>query len=163
MTTPSKGSIWFSRFVLGAATLLFVRIGVGYILEPVASVAPQQIALGSPAALTVMRVSGGVFLGIALVLLACVVSQKRLLVGVGTLMTIATTVTAVRLFGLAVDGPAPFTLKVLKPEIALVVLSTLAFIWQRRFENRATAMQTTETNRVQTRAAANSGANTMTT
>ena len=41
-------------------------------------------------------------------------------------------VTAVRLYGLAVDGPAPFTLQVLKPEIALVLLSSLGFLLERR-------------------------------
>src|SRR5690242_6263706 len=129
MTTQSRSSIWFSRVVLGLATLLFIRIGVCHMLDPAGSVASQQITLGSPAAMTVMRVSGGVFIGIALVLGACIVSEKRLLFGVGALLTIATTVTAIRLLGLALDGPAPFTLKVLKPELALVLFSAIAFFW----------------------------------
>jgi len=40
--------------------------------------------------------------------------------------------TAVRLFGLAVDGPAPFTLRVLKPEIAVTVLAAVAYTLERR-------------------------------
>jgi hypothetical protein len=53
-------------------------------------------------------------------------------VGLGFLATIATTILALRLVGLVVDGPGPFTLFVLKPEVALVVLSSLAFVIERR-------------------------------
>jgi hypothetical protein len=38
--------------------------------------------------------------------------------------------------GLAVDGPAPFTLQVLKPEIALVVLSALGLFLEMRRASR---------------------------
>jgi len=41
-------------------------------------------------------------------------------------------VTAVRVFGLIVDGAAPFTIQVLKPELAIVVLSSLGFFVERR-------------------------------
>jgi len=40
--------------------------------------------------------------------------------------------TAVRPFGLVVDGPAPFTLTVLEPEIAVTVLAALADTLERR-------------------------------
>lgn len=131
MSNWIRHSIWFSRFVLVGATLLLTRVGLAYIADPVGSVAPHQIALGSTEAITIMRVSGGVFLGIALAIAACVVSDRRLLAGLGLLFTIALTITSVRLLGLAIDGPAPFTLKVLKPEIALIVLSALAFSLER--------------------------------
>jgi hypothetical protein len=58
--------------------------------------------------------------------------QRYLLGGVGVLAIVSITVTAVRLFGLAVDGTAPFTFRVLKPEIALVLLSTLGFALESR-------------------------------
>jgi hypothetical protein len=38
----------------------------------------------------------------------------------------------VRFLGLAIDGPAPFTLFVLKPEVALVICSTIALVLERR-------------------------------
>lgn len=85
-----------------------------------------------------MRVSGGVFLGLAGVLLACVLSERRLLAGIGVLAFVSIAVTGVRLFGLAVDGSAPFTLRVLKPEIALVVLSALGLFFEvRRLRGRS--------------------------
>ena len=63
-------------------------------------------AVRSNEAITIMRVSGGVFLGIALAIVACVVSDRRLLAGLGLLFTIALTITSVRLLGLAIAGPA---------------------------------------------------------
>jgi len=132
-------SIVFARVVLVAATLLLTRIAFEYITNPVGAVAPRGIALGSAEAVTVMRVSGSVFLGIALVLAFCVASTRRLLAGLGFLTTIATTILAARLLGLAIDGPAPFTLKVLKPEVVLVLLSTLALVTERRRLTKAVA------------------------
>ena len=137
MPTPPRRSIWFGRFVLGAATVLLVRIALAYVLDPVGSVAPHHIDLGSAEAVTIMRAMGGVFLGIALVLASCVVSDRRLLPGLGFLAVVATSITVVRLAGLVVDGPAPFTLMVLRPEIALVVLSTAAFFVERHRRRRA--------------------------
>jgi len=141
MNAPFRYSVLFNRLVLAGATILFSLIGIRYVLDPINAVAPHQISLGSNEAITIMRVSGGVFLGIAGVLLACIFSQRRLRAGIGVLALVSIAVTAVRLFGLAVDGPAPFTLQVLKPEIALVVLSALGFLFEtRRLQGSASAM-----------------------
>jgi hypothetical protein len=48
------------------------------------------------------------------------------------LAVLAVVVTAARVLGLVLDGPAPFTLHVLKPEVALFVASTAAFFLERR-------------------------------
>jgi len=132
MNAPFRHSVLFNRLVLAGATILFSLIGTRYVLDPINAVAPHQITLGSNEAITIMRVSGGVFLGIAGVLVACIFSERRLLAGVGVLALVSIAVTAARLFGLAVDGPAPFTLQVLKPEIVLVVLSALGFLLETR-------------------------------
>lgn len=140
----THSSTWFARLVLGGAILLLTRIGIAYVVHPIAAVSSHQITLGSPAAITAMRVSGGMFLGIALLLLECLVSARRLLRGLGVLLTIALTITVVRLVGLAVDGPAPFTLQVLKPEIALVVLSSAAYFLERRRQSIETGPRDAE-------------------
>jgi hypothetical protein len=132
MSIVIRRSIWFSRFVLGAATLLLLRISFGYITDPIGAVAPHGITLGSAEAITIMRVSGGVFLGIAVVLALCQLRERRLRAGLGFLSILATTILTLRLVGAAVDGPAPFTMKVLKPEVALVVLSSFALLLERR-------------------------------
>jgi hypothetical protein len=45
---------------------------------------------------------------------------------------------AARLLGLVLDGAAPFTLRVLKPELALIALSTTALLLERRRPGQAT-------------------------
>jgi hypothetical protein len=137
--TRSARSIWFGRIVLGAAALLLTRIAFAYITDPVRAVAPHAITLGSAEAVTIMRVSGGVFLGIAVALVGGIVSTRHLLAGLGVLAAVATTLLAARLLGLAIDGPAPFTLKVLKPEIGLVLASMVALVLERRRLTKAEA------------------------
>jgi hypothetical protein len=75
---------------------------------------------------------GAVFFGLALTLLACLVAEHRLLAGLAFLVTIATPIAAVRIVGLAIDGPGPFTFTVLPPEALIVLLSTSAFFLERR-------------------------------
>jgi hypothetical protein len=132
VSAPSRAPLWFGRVVLGAASLLVLRIGAGYVADPVGSAAPHAMILGSAEAITNMRVVGGVFLGIALVLVACLVSERRLLAGLGVLATVASAILVVRLVGLGLDGAAPFTLRVLRPEVVLVALSTSAALLERR-------------------------------
>lgn len=130
--------IWFGRIVLGGAAMLMSRIALEDIVDPAGAVAPHRIVLGSLEAMTIMRVSGGVFLAVAFVLFGCAVAERRVLVGLGFLLTFAGTITAVRLLGLALDGPAPFTLFVLKPELALVGASTAALLLERRRRTQPT-------------------------
>ena len=132
MNAFARQSIWFNRVVLGGATILFSLIGVRYIADPVGEVAPHAITLGSAEAITMMRVSGAVFVGIAAILFASLFSERRIRDGIAILAVISIAVTAARIFGLVVDGGGPFTLKVLKPEIALVLLSTIGFLFETR-------------------------------
>jgi hypothetical protein len=132
MRTRSRRSVWLGRLVLSGAALLLLRIAAQFVGDPVGAAASHGIVLGSVEAVTIMRVSGGVFLGVALVLLVCLASDERLVVGLGVLAAVATSITLVRLLGVVVDGPAPFTLHVLKPEVALVIASTAAFAAERR-------------------------------
>jgi hypothetical protein len=135
-----RHSIWFGRFVLGAATLLFGAIALRGLFDPVGSSAVHEITLGAPAGVTVARVGfGGFPLAFAIILLGCVVAERRLLTGLGALVIVAIVLTAVRLFGLVRDGAAPFTVHVLKPEIALVVASAVAFVLERRRRRTAEA------------------------
>lgn len=127
-----RRSGWFARLVLGLAALLFTLIAAKQIGDPVGASAANGIALGSPAAVTIARVTGAVFLGIAMVLAGAAVSERRLRGGLAVLATVAATVAAVRILGLVVDGPAPFTVRVLVPELVLVGLSSAALVVERR-------------------------------
>lgn len=131
-----RRSVWFGRLVLAAATILFSLIALRQIADPTGASTAHQIALGSSDAITIMRVTGGLFLGVALVLAACIVSDRRLIAGLGVLLTVNAAVAAVRVTGLILDGPGPFTLQVLKPELALTALSAIAFLVERRRRQR---------------------------
>jgi hypothetical protein len=135
MDLLARHSVALNRFILVAAATLFSAIAVRYVTDPVGAVAPHQFTLGSNEAMTVMRVSGAVFLAIALALLASL-AQSRLLAGVALLAIVAVVLLAARLLGLAMDGPAPFTLQVLKPEIALAVLSGFGLLVESRRRHR---------------------------
>lgn len=132
MSSVLRHSCWFGRLVLAGAAVLFSLIAVRQIADPIGASAQHQIILGSSDAITIARVTGATFLGLALVLAVCIVSERRLLAGLGVLATVVAAVTAVRLLGLFLDGPGPFTLQVLKPEVVLVALSSIAFFVERR-------------------------------
>jgi hypothetical protein len=124
---------WLSRFVLFAATVIFSLIAVKYLADPVGTAAAFKISLGSAAAVTNMRVGFGAFpLGFALITLGCLVSARRHLTGLWFVMTIVGTVTAGRILGIAVDGPAHESLRVLRPEVVLLTLSCVGLVLEVR-------------------------------
>jgi hypothetical protein len=128
-----RHAVWFGRLVLVAATLLFTMLGLRGLFDPVGSSAIHEITLGSAAGVTVARVAfGGFPFAFAIILLGCAVAERRLLTGLALLMVVAIVLTAARLLGLGLDGAAPFTLRVLKPEVAMIVASTAAFLLERR-------------------------------
>jgi len=136
--------VWVGRVVLGLAGLLLLRVGFGLMFDPVRAVTEPGIALPSPSAVTSMRAVGGGFVGVGLLLLATLPSLRWIRSGLILLVTFAGALTAGRLVGLALDGPAPFTLKVLKPEVALVVLSGLALLTTFRRQTSTTVSSTGE-------------------
>jgi hypothetical protein len=134
-----RHTIWFSRALLLVASVLFLAIAARNIVDPAAAEGPVGIAFSSPGGVTVGRVGFGAFpLGFAIILIACLASERRLLLGLRFLNTLVVVLTAVRILGLVVDGPAAFTLKVLRPEIALTLLSTLAVYLEGKRRARAT-------------------------
>ena len=139
-----SSAVWVGRVVLGLAGLLLLRIGLGLMVDPVRAVTEQGIALPSPSAVTSMRAVGGGFAGVGLLLLASLPGARRLRSGLVLLLTFAGFLTVGRLVGLVLDGPAPFTLKVLKPEIALVVLSSVALLTTFRRQAPSTGSSTGE-------------------
>jgi hypothetical protein len=136
MPALSRYSVWLNRLVMGFAIFAFSLLAVRYIGNPVRTEAPHRIVLGSPEAITNTRVSGGVFLAMALVLSASVVSRKRHREGLLLLAVFSGVLTVVRVLGLILDGPAPFTLLVLKPEITVTVLAAGAYLLERRMSGR---------------------------
>jgi len=106
------------------ATGLFMMIGFSYLGAPVEKAAADEIVLGSVMAISRVRVGFGAFpLALAIVLLGCLISPKRLLTGLIVLATTVAVVTAARLVGIAADGPAEEALRLLRVEVILLALS----------------------------------------
>jgi hypothetical protein len=132
-----RGVIWFNRLLLLAATCIMTMIALRTLRDPIGSTLPMGIVLTSPTAATVVRVGfGGFPLGFAVALFGCVVSTRRLLGGLFLLASIAGAATLTRLQGIVLDGPTPYNLLLLRPEIALCVLSALGVILERRRRRR---------------------------
>ena len=131
---------WLSRLVLLAASVIFTRIGLGYLLNPVATAGALHTTFGSPAGVTTARVGFGAFpLAFAVILAACLVSSRRRLPGLVMVATIMGLATAARLLGLALDGSAPESRWLLAPEVAMTTLSLFCagFEWSTRDSRRS--------------------------
>jgi hypothetical protein len=127
-----RAAPWLPRILLLLATVLFFLIGFRYLGDPVNKAAADSIVLGSVMAISRVRVGfGGFPLALSFILLGCLLSQKRLLTGLTVLAITVGVVTAARLVGIAIDGPAEEALKLLRVEIILLTLSVAAIFLER--------------------------------
>src|SRR4249920_3917593 len=133
MDTISRLGLWQGRVVLLAATVIFMLIGLRYLINPVTAASEFKILLGSATAITNMRVGFGAFpLGFAIIVFSCLISTRRLLRGLFFVGTIIVVATVVRIYGAVMDGTTPETHKVLRPEIALSILSVVGIVLELR-------------------------------
>ena len=124
--------LWLGRLVLVAAIAIFTRIGIGYLIDPVAAARVFHTSFGSPAGATSMRVGFGAFpLAFAMILAWCLLSSRRLLPGLTMVATVMALATVARLTGLAIDGPAPESTRLLAPELVMTAVSLFCagFLW----------------------------------
>ena len=129
----SLGVIWFNRLLLVAATYIMTMIALRNLRDPIAAALPVGIVLSSPTAITVARVGfGGFPLGFAIALVGCLIATPRLLTGVSLLAAVIGAATLARVEGLLVDGATPYNLALLRPEIAILTLSVVAIVLERR-------------------------------
>jgi len=133
MSSADRAIIWFNRLVLAAATFVMAMIAARNLSDPVGATMPLDIALRSPAAVTIVRVGfGGFPLGFALALLGCLAATRRLLTGMFLLLAVAGAATIARVQGLLLDGPTPYNLGLLRPEMAMVAASGLGIALELR-------------------------------
>lgn len=124
MRSISRFAPWIQRIVLGMAAVIFTRIGLRFVTDPVQASAARGVTLGSSLAATTTRVGFGAFpLALAVFSLTCLLSAKRRRAGVGLVATVLATVIAVRLFSLAADGAAAESVRLFAPEAVMLVLS----------------------------------------
>jgi len=133
MTTSDRIVIWFNRLVLAGATLVMTLIAVRNLRDPIGATLPLDIQLRSASAATVVRVGfGGFPLGFAIALFGCLISTRRLLTGVALLFAIVGAAMAARVQGLLIDGVTPYNLGLLRPEVAMLTLSAVGGVLERR-------------------------------
>jgi uncharacterized protein DUF4345 len=130
---------WLVRLILALPTVLFIRIGIKYLADPLQVAAGSGMALNSPAAFTDTRVVGTMFLGIAALTLFSIFSTRRLLAGLVLIATVIGFVTAGRLLGLLVDGAAPETVFKLTPEVVLLIASAVGILVELRRQQLSAA------------------------
>lgn len=129
---------WLPRLLLLLATALFFLIGFRYLGDPVNKAAADSIVLGSVMAISRVRVGfGGFPLALSFILLGCLLSPKRVLTGLAVLATAVGVLTAARLVGIAIDGPAEEAMKLLRVEIVMLTLSVAAILLERARLRRA--------------------------
>jgi hypothetical protein len=123
---------WLTRLLLLAAAALFFLIGLKYLRAPVENAGADAIVLGSVMAISRVRVAFGAFpLSLSLILLGCLLSRKRVLGGLAVLATTIAVVTAARLLGIVLDGPAVEAIRLLRVEAVLLALSVAAIFLER--------------------------------
>jgi hypothetical protein len=123
---------WLTRLLLLASATLFFLIGLKYLRAPVENAGADAIILGSVMAISRVRVAFGAFpLSLSLILLGCLGPRKRVLGGLAVLVTTIAVVTAVRLAGIVLDGPAEEAIKLLRVEAILLALSVAAIFLER--------------------------------
>ena len=129
----SSVGLWFNRILLVAVSALFLTIAMRYLVHPEASAAEVNIVLGSTTAVTVARVGfAGFPLGLAILLLGTLFVRRDILMGIYITLVIVTIVTAVRLFGIAMDGATAYNLQLLRPEFAIIILSIIGLVLEHR-------------------------------
>jgi hypothetical protein len=85
---------------------------------------PQASTLSSGLAATTTRIGFGAFpLAFAIFSFACLMSTRRLLVGVSLVATVVTTAIVVRLISIAADGMAAESVRLFVPETIILLLS----------------------------------------
>ncbi len=128
-----RGVIWFNRIVVGAATFIMTAIAIRQLRDPIGATAAMDIVLRSPTAVTIARVGfGGFPLGFAAALAGCLMSTRRLLTGVSLVAVVVGAATFARIQGLVLDGMTAYNVGLLRPEFALLLLSSIGIALERR-------------------------------
>jgi hypothetical protein len=133
MSPSGRGIVWFNRIVLAGAIFVMTMIALRTLRDPIGSTRPLDIALHSATAVTIVRVGfGGFPLGFAAALFGCLLATRRLLAGLVLLFIVVGAVTIVRVQGLVLDGATPYNVGLLRPEIAMIALSGVGIVLERR-------------------------------
>ncbi len=118
---------WLGRLVLGVAAFIFLMIGLRFLRDPIAAAAASGITLARGLGTTNLRVGLGAFpIGCAIAIASCLWSRRLLPLGLIFVAVMIGTAIVVRAYGIAVDGTALDSRRVLTAEAIVFGLTTLA-------------------------------------
>lgn len=136
-----------TRIMLIPPTAIFTLIASRYLFHPVETGTEIGLAFNAPLAVTIIRVGFGAFpLGCALFTLACLISKRRVLTGLGFVSTMIGAALVVRVFGMLADGTVAQNMKLVRAEtgiLAVMAAGILLELGRRRAAGLNAARQQT--------------------
>jgi len=133
MTTFWKISAGLTRLILAPSTIIFALIAARYIVHPAAAAAKVGISLNTPLAATILRIGFGAFpLGCSIFTLSCLISSRRILIGLEFVSIILGVALVVRIFGTMVDGTLRESVGLIGAEVVLLFLSLTGVLIESR-------------------------------
>lgn len=134
MSKVNSSGSWIARLILVPPTFIFALIAARNIFHPVESAAAVGIALTTPLAFTILRIGFGAFpLGCSLFALSCLLSTRRILIGLEFVAIMMGVALVVRVFGMEIDGTVRESMKLVGAEAFFLALTLFGvFIESRR-------------------------------
>src|SRR5262245_2305773 len=124
MQTFWKVAPWLTRLLLLLPIVLFARIGVPHVFHPVETLAVRGLAFSSGFGVTTGRIGFGAFpLGLSLFLLGCLLSERRLLIGLSLVATMDAVLLVVRIFGMLADASVHENMKLVYGEVMVLIIT----------------------------------------
>jgi hypothetical protein len=130
MNTFWRTAHWLTRLPLVLAVFFFLFLASQWLLDPthVAVLTQSGISLPSQAADTNMRGTGALFVPLAGILVACLISKERILLGLRLLTTIVAGAGVVRWGIVAFDGMTPLLARILRVEFLVLMISVAGLV-----------------------------------
>jgi len=136
-SASSRAAAIFTRVPMVALTFVLTMIALRYLFHPIEAASAVGIAFSSPEGITVARVGfAGFPLAFAAFFLSCLFSQKRLLSGLNTELSLLAIVIGVRLLSMATLHSSG-TAKLLAPEAVMAALCLFAIRLERNRRKHA--------------------------
>jgi hypothetical protein len=124
-------SPWLSRLIILGVASLFTMISLKFVFNPQQAAADAGIIIEPGLGFTNTRAGfGGFPLGFAAILVFCLFSARRLLAALSSIVTVASVILAVRLYGAAQDATFGLSARLLIPETALLIIALLGAVME---------------------------------
>ena len=134
-----KVAPWLSRLIILAVAGLFTMISLKFVVNPQQAAENSGIIIRSAIGFTNTRAGfGGFPLGFAAILVFCLFSSRRLLAALSSIVTVATVILAVRLYGAVQDATFSQSAHLLIPETVLLVIALLGVVMETKRRNHHT-------------------------